>query len=212
MKTDLNCRVIFAGLSIILTVGCASLLPPSRKVSKPSGERYGVVDLTYHRDWLHTDGHSELHYWDKNGKETLVWPVLAGGVISIGTNGAVFKGYLIDGPSDRFPGMRGPIRLFGVNGVGPVIDVTDQIVFLWAKSSGTNISEAIRRSSIGRVERTNDLFVVEVFLSSGPGGRVELNESQLLDIIRETKEKGMQMKDPGSGTPFIKRAVSGFPL
>jgi hypothetical protein len=186
--------------------GCA-LLPPSKDVERPKGEGYGVVARTYHRDMMHTYSDVEVDYWDKKGKRTLIWPTLADQLVQIGTDGAVFHGHLINGPSHPYAGQRGPIRFFAVRQKGPVVDITDDVVHLWAKASGTNFSEVIRsgRQRIGNVERQGDVFSIHVGILGDGGGTVEITQDQLLNMIREAKEKGKPMKDPGTGTPYLKR-------
>jgi hypothetical protein len=185
--------------------GCA-LLPPSKQVDKPQGQGYGTIGFTYHRDTLHTYGHVEFYYWDEKGKQTLVWPTLSM-FVPIGTDKALFKGYLIDGPSDPFPGTRGPLRLFAVQGAGPVMDITDDVVHLWLKASETNFLEVIQSKCqrVLKMEQNGNNFTFEVGVIGGGSGTVELTQFHLFDLIREAKEKGKPMKDPGIGTSYLKR-------
>jgi hypothetical protein len=185
--------------------GCA-LLPPSKQVDKPQGQGYGTIGFTYHRDTLHTYGHVEFYYWDEKGKRTLVWPTLSM-FVPIGTDRALFKGYLINGPSDPFAGQRGPIRLFAVQGAGPVMDITDDVMHLWPKSNGTNFLEIIHNGwqQIWNVEQKENNFVVKVSTAGDGVGTVELTRDQLLNLIQQVKEKGEPMKDSGTGTPYLKR-------
>jgi hypothetical protein len=209
MKNINNKRIpqIVAFLLCMGAAGCASLLPPSKYVEKPKGEGYGIVARTYHRDMLHTYNDVEVDYWDKEGKRTLIWPTLADRLVQIGTDGAMFHGHLINGPSHPYAGQRGPIRFFAVRQKGPVVDITDDIVYLWTKASGTNFSEAIRngRQRIGNVEQRGEFFRIHIGIMGDGGGTLEITKDQLFDLIREAKEKGKPMKDPGTGTPYLKR-------
>ena len=60
-------------------------------------------------------------------------------------------------------------------------------------------------TSIGDLGKTANGLTVKVWVQDIGTGTIELTQDQLLNMIREGKAKGKQMKDPGTGTLYLKR-------
>jgi hypothetical protein len=190
-------------LASLAFVGCAS----SREtVSKPSGAGYGTVEVTNNRDLAHTYRRTELRYWNTSGKDTLIWSYLSNQIVYIGNDEAIFHGWLTTGSSDPDgPGRRKSERLFAVQGNGPAVDITDDIILLWAKASGTNAVDALRKAYVASLSKRTNTIEIEVAVMFGGWGTVELSQDQLNKIILQAKQTGKEMEDPGFGTPYLKR-------
>ena len=199
-----NLRLVAAALLFCLSTPGCRFLPPSKHTSGPHGQGYGTVALTYHRDMLHTYGHVELHYWNERGKRCLVWPTLSR-FVPLGKDAVLFIGYLIDGPDDPYPSRRGPLRLLAAQGPGPVMDITDDVLLLWLKPTAASFVQELASSRIDTIKKSDTGILVDVFQYPGKTGTVGLTRDQLFQIMRETKDKGIRMKDPGLGTPYLKR-------
>jgi hypothetical protein len=181
--------------------GCGHL--PSKTVHRPSGQGYGTISVTQ-PSIDEVAGHVELCYWDVNGNRTLIWPTL-NQLVPLGKDAALSQGYLINGPSDIHAGRRGPVRLFGVRETGPVVDITDDVHLLWLKPSGTNFSEALGAAGIGDVKKDGPNVSIRVYQRAEEGRTLRFAEDEILDMIRAATQKGKELKDPGLGTPYLKR-------
>ena len=203
-QTLLRLRCILL-LGLILAVSSCAL--PRRHTSKQPGARYGLVIVSFNRDLMHTLRRYEVHYWDQQGHRTLVWKYLANQLVFT-NNLALFHGYLTTGPSDPFGSTRrGEERLFAVDGSGPPADISDEVICLWARANGTNLSYALKRQAIGNITRHHDKLDIHVDLWGGGSGDVNLSWNEIADLIHHAKEDGERVKDPGFGTPYLRRKV-----
>jgi hypothetical protein len=202
-----NNKVAAQVFAIIFCVSLAGCFFSSRTEVRTAGEPYGMVDVSRTTDLIHTSTRGELYHWDKKGKKTLVWRFLSGNLVW--TNDmALFLGYTTVGPADKnSPTASDKERLFAVEGAGPVVDITDDVLRLWAAGNGINLSNALKRAFIPSLKRQGNHFKIEVELLMGSNGIVELSVEQVLDMIRLAKEKGKHLKDPGFGTPYLKSDV-----
>jgi hypothetical protein len=202
MKTK---TILFSCFVTALFGGLAGCAFSGESVFKPHEQGYDVVTISHNRDLMHTYRRSEVYYWDEHGKKTLIWRYLSDQFLY--TNDlALFHGYLTTGPDD--PGgatRRGVERLFLVHESGPAVDITEDVVLLWAHRTGTNLLLALKKGYIASLKKGDEAFEVRVGFRFGAVGTVELSRDELLKMIREAKEKGKPMKDPGFGTPYLKR-------
>jgi hypothetical protein len=191
----------FAFMLCAFMLGCAGLLPPSKLEEKPKSAGYGVVAQTYHSDSMHSYTMIELCRWDEKGRRSSLWPAL-NDFVPLSNRVVAFEGHLVDGPSDKYPGRLGPIRLFGAEDAGPVVDLSDPLISLWSKSSGTNFASAKQNGSFGTMKRRSDGLSIEIFLWPHGGGTVELTTDEFLKLIRDGKAKGTPMRDAGTKAPL----------
>jgi hypothetical protein len=198
-------RMLFSCVVTVLFGSLAGCASSGESLFKPHKEGYEVVTVSRHRDLMHEYQRGEIYYWDKNGKKTLIWRYRSNQFLY--TNDlALFHGYLTTGPDD--PGgatRRGVERLFAVQGSGPPVDITEDVVLVWAQETGTNSLLALKTGYIASLQNRDDVFQVRTGFRFGAVGTVELDRDALLKIIREAQQRGKLMKDPGFGTPYFKR-------
>jgi hypothetical protein len=193
------CYLFSAAFAITLT----SCVGPSRTVYKPKGEGYGSIDVTWRGVAGDITGYTELYYWDSRGKRTLVWPSLAR-LVPLGRNAAVFRGYLVDGPSDPYPGKQGAIYLFGVEGSEPVVQIREDIVNQWLGPSQKNLAKVLHTTDVTDIKRLDGKVRFRVRTGASEGTDLDLSDEEVLAIIRKVRERGKVVTDPGTGTPYLK--------
>jgi hypothetical protein len=190
----------------VLVTGVAGCFFPSHTEVRAQSEPYGAVYVSRTTDLIHTATRVELYHWDKDGKKAPVWRFMSGQLVW--TNDmALFLGYTTVGPTDKnSPTASDKERLFAVEGAGPPVDITDDVIRIWVESNNMDLSYTLIRTFIPSVKRQGNHFEIKVALQSGrSSGTVELSVDQVLDMIHLAKEKGKHLKDPGFGTPYLKR-------
>jgi len=189
----------------VLLTSLAGCFFPSHTEVRAQSEPYGAVYVSRTTDLIHTATRVELYHWDKDGKKAPVWRFMSGQLVW--TNDmALFLGYTTVGPADKnSPTASDKERLFAVEGAGPVVDITDDVIRLWVAGNSTNLSDALKRAYIPSLKRQDDRFEIKVKIPTESGSTVELSVDRVLDMIRLAKEKGKHLKDPGFGTPYLQR-------
>jgi len=195
-------KKIYRITTIILCSILAGCLFPSKDVSKPkSGKGFGMV--TYEYGTFDKSRRFELHYWDGKGRNFVIWKECWFQWV-IRDDIAMFHGLLYKGPLSA--STQQSDCLFAVAGNGPPVDITDSIILRYTRPIGTNISTEIYHHAIGSVQYTNNTFVIGISdLRTHTDGAVKLTDAEILNLVREAKEKGQLLKDRGWGTPYFKR-------
>jgi len=150
---------------------------------------------------------TSLEFRGADGKRLRVWPSLYG-VDSVVHGGlAVFVGdvYSKEGGSrDAHP------RLFAVESPGLPVDITDAVVWGWAKSTGREVDQALGNYSLatpaarnGRLEVKLDFWVAEG--SHWPDqGVLTLDWNQVAELLRQGKQRGVLTKDWRWHVPYVR--------
>jgi hypothetical protein len=145
-----------------------------------------------------------------DGKTTPIWPALYGVGEVIKGDMAIFvgdKAYVQPDPDD--PRGVKP-RLFAVRSPALPMDITDEVLLQWSKKSGKDFVKALDSFSMvtpveknGRLELHLEFWTEE---NDWPDKTtIQLDWSQVSDIMREVKEKGVKRQDPRWGTPYIEK-------
>jgi hypothetical protein len=151
-----------------------------------------------------------FQFRESSGKTILIWPSLYGVNNVVKGPLAIFVGdtaYVdVDGKTTR-------PRLFAVKAPELPIDITDEVLRRWSKSTGKDFAEALSRYSlVTPVERDDRLelhleFWTAEMLSEDKAwpdsGDVRLDWKQVSDIRRAEKIKGVVKKDLRWHTPYI---------
>jgi hypothetical protein len=176
--------------------GCAGL--PTKDVSKPAGGN-GFGLKVYWSGALHPHRRIELHHW-RNNKETLVWPSLTmKWVIKDNVDYALFFCWLNRGTSVDSPVA---FELFGAESSSPPVNLTSEIIRESAKARG--LSET-RKFHVCSMDEIDGKFLFGVCGQGNDETEVVMSKEQVLNMIREVKEKGELLKDPVSGAPYYQR-------
>jgi len=91
------------------------------------------------------------------------------------------------------------------------LDITDEVLWRWAKQSNDDLAKLLKNSDlfnkvhIGHFEETNSTLEFYVEILNVGNGVIRLNWNQLPDIMREVKEKGVVRKDRVWGTSYIEK-------
>ena len=92
-------------------------------------------------------------------------------------------------------------HLFTFQPPGPAIDITDQVFAIGVKEKGTMSKTA----SISSLSKLNDGVKIGVAFTGWTDQDIKLTWSQIYDIMREVKEKGVVRKDLRWGTSYIEK-------
>jgi hypothetical protein len=125
-------------------------------------------------------------------------------------NVAIFvgdKAYVSSDPDD--PRGTQP-RLFAVRSPGLPLDITDEVLWRWSKTSGKDFAKAVQLFSMATPAEKNGQLELQLEFwtqeKDWPDKTTfQLNWSQVFDIMREVKEKGTLRKDPRWGTSYIEK-------
>ena len=144
------------------------------------------------------------------GKTTLIWPSLYGVGEVIKGDVAIFvgdKAYVSSDPNDP-RGMKP--RLFAVRSPALPLDITDEVLWRWSKVTGKDYAKAVEWFSMvtpegkqGGLELQLEFWTEETDWPNKT--TVQLDWSQVSDIMREVKGKGTVRKDLRWGTPYIEK-------
>jgi len=149
-----------------------------------------------------------LNYRDPNGQTLLIWPSLFTSDEIIKGEVVIFVGdqaYVSSNPDDS-RGIKP--RIFAVQTPDPPLDITDEILWYWAKDNGKDFAKAARLFNLaalvdhgGTVEVKLEFYVNE---SGWPdNSTLQLDWNRISEIMRTVKTKGTLRKDPRWGTPYI---------
>ncbi len=149
-----------------------------------------------------------LRYREANGRIILIWPSLYGTDGAIKGNVAIFAGekaYVSSDPDDP-RGMKP--RLFAVQPPDLPLDITDEVLWRWAKASGKDFAKAARLFNLATPVAKGDKMEVQLEFWAGENGwpdsaTLQLDWNQVSDIMRTVKEKGSVHKDLRWSTPYI---------
>jgi hypothetical protein len=149
-----------------------------------------------------------LNYRGQDDRMLLIWPSLFASDEIIKGDVAIFVGdeaYVSSDPDD--PRGTKP-RVFMVKAPGPPLDVTDQVLWHWAKESGMDFDKAVRLFNLAALVNQGDKVEVQLeFYVNENGwpdnGTLQLDWNQIAEIMRTVQAKGTPRKDPRWGAPFI---------
>ena len=144
-----------------------------------------------------------------DGKTILIWPSLYGASEVIKGNLAIFVGDKAYVEPDK---VTHP-RLFAVQFPGLPLDITDEVLWRWSKTSGKDFAKALQKFSLVIPEEKNGRLELHLeFLSEGylsvekdwpDQSDLQLDWNQVSDILRAVKTKGVVEKDLRWHTPYI---------
>jgi hypothetical protein len=98
--------------------------------------------------------------------------------------------------------------LFAVKASGPPLDITDEVLWYWCKSSGKNFAKAVQLFNVATLVNQGDKVLVqlEFYVNERDwpdNASFQLDWNQISEIMRTVKAKGTMHKDPRWGTPYI---------
>jgi len=195
---------IFSLALILLGFGLAGC--QSHKVVARLGQGYQEVDharrFSFNENPL---TRTSFEYKGTHGQTLLIWPALYG-VGEIAHDGlAIFVGdraYIEAGEQVTHP------RLFAVKAPELPLDITDEVLWRWAKTSGSNFTKTRERFSlIIPEEKHGQLNLHLEFVTDDPDwpnkSALQLDWNQVSEIMDAVKKKGVLEKDLHWQTPFI---------
>jgi len=151
-----------------------------------------------------------FQYMSPDGKLTRIWPSLYGMKEVIHGGLAVFVGDQVsveDGAVNNHP------SLFAVTAPALPVDITGEVLSLWAKSSGKDFSTAKQRFTVATPEEASDGLLLHLEFASSDYLVVDKNWpdkadlkiawDQVTNIMETVKSKGGVKRDNGWHTPFI---------
>lgn len=196
--------ILCAGIIGCIITGC---IFPSRDV-EPLGNGYEEVTYTLTSISEPSASRFALQYRKPNGGTILIWSSVPSGP-DIKDNIAVFvgdKAYQRRTLSDPDPFNR---RLFTVRAPELPLDITDEVLWQWSKKTGKDFAKALEIASVVTISEKEDHHL-EIRFAFGykPDSwprLVSLDWNQILDIMREVKEKGIVRKDRVWGTSYIEK-------
>ena len=151
-----------------------------------------------------------LQYRAPDGIITPIWPALYGIGNVIKGDVAIFvgdKAYVSSDPNDP-RGMKP--RLFAVRSPALPLDITDEVLWRWSKVTGKDYAKAVEWFAMvtpegkqGGLELQLEFWTEETDWPDKT--TVQLDWSQVSDIMREVKGKGTLRKDLRWGMPYIEK-------
>jgi hypothetical protein len=155
-----------------------------------------------------TDVRVSFQHRTADGKITRIWPSLYGVDEVIQGDTAIFVGdvsFVSSNPED--PRGTRP-RLFAVRSPAPPLDITDEILWRWSKTSGKNYDAARQLFRLVTPSENDGQLALQLeFWSEArdwPDRAVlQLDWDQVSAIMNEVKTKGKLHKDLHWRTPYI---------
>ena len=151
-----------------------------------------------------------FQYMSPHGKLTRIWPSLYGVNEVIHGNLAIFVGDQVSvdsGTANNHP------RLFAVNAPALPVDITGEMLSLWAKTTGNNFTKAMQRFNLVTPEDASDGLMLHLeFISPDylvvdknwpDKSDLKLSWDQVTNLMVTVKAKGGVEKDLAWHTPYI---------
>jgi len=146
-----------------------------------------------------------------SGTITPIWPSLYGVNEVIKGDLAIFvgeRGYVDEGAKVTHP------RLFAVTSPELPLDITDEVLWRWAKATGKDSAKASAKFTLVTPAEKNGRLELRLEFSSDnkwigndkdwpDKSTLQLDWSQVAEILRAAKTKGVIQKDLRWHTPFI---------
>jgi hypothetical protein len=156
------------------------------------------------------DTRVSFQYRAPDGKISPIWPALYGVGEVINGDVAVFvgeKAYVSSDPDD--PRGTKP-RLFAVRSPALPLDITDAVLWRWSQAAGKDFAKTLDQFSMVTAAARNGQLVLQLEFWTQEKNwpdktTVQLDWSQVSDIMREVKEQGTLHTDPRWNTPYIEK-------
>jgi hypothetical protein len=198
--------LIFCLSPTLLGLGLAGCTTPG--VVQPLSNGYAEVTHPHRSMQTTGDLRVSFEHLKPDGKTVLIWPSLYGVGEVIHGDVAIFVGdeaYVSPDPDD--PRGTRP-RLFAVKSPGLPVDITDEVLWLWSKSSGKDYANTVQLIDlVTPTEKNNQLQLQLEFWTEAKNwpnkSTLQLNWQQVSDIIREEQVKGTVRRDLRWGTPYV---------
>jgi hypothetical protein len=146
---------------------------------------------------------------DPGGKAIIVWPSLYSLNEVVNDDLAVFvaeQAYIDDGQPTLRP------RLFAVKSPAPPLDITDEVLWRWSRANHRDLIKTFNRFNVAVPEEKNGGLEVHLEFWSGgyltdeqwpDTGELQLNWSEVSDIMNSVRKKGVAQKDLRWHTSYI---------
>jgi hypothetical protein len=186
-----------------MLVGCAS----SRTVT-PQGNGYEEVSHPPMSTSETATTRDSFQYRAPNGKITRIWPSLYGVNEVVKENVAIFVGdvaYVSSDPENR-KGIKP--RLFAVKSPALPVDITDDVLWRWSKAWGKDYRLAQQRFTMVTPHEKNGRLELQLEFWSDEKSwpdmtTLQLDWSEVTDIMNDVQAKGKMRKDLRWGTSYI---------
>ena len=198
---------LLTGLGLILGLG----LTGCKTQTTPLANGYERVTHPIHADFGEPQpARISFQYREASGKTIQIWPALYGVAEVINGDVAVFVG---DKAYVEADGKVTHPRLFAVKAPELPVDITDEVLWIWSKSTGKDFSTAMNQISLVTPEKKGDRL--ELHLDFWTGGSLldfkswpdksdlQLNWQQVANILHGMKSKGVLERDLRWHTPYI---------
>ena len=146
-------------------------------------------------EWIGIDSGpgGELYFKDKNSKLTLIWPFLGtGGDPMLFTNDMAF--FIADMPDEQ--GRLGSGECFAVQAPGPALDVSEDILKLWAEANNLKFQNLKRYYSPINVQEVGGGIKIHYVggerFPENPEATYIATWEQVSNIIQDVKRTGKQ--------------------
>ena len=202
----------FAARFALALLGLALAGCQTHKAVIPLSHGYQEVSHPHHA-WLDEPEPPRISFehLETDGKTTVIWPSVYGANEIIKGDLAIFvgeRGYIDEGARVTHP------RLFAVQSPALPLDITDVVLWRWAKANGKDFAKALDKLNlVTPAENTGGLEVELEFSVANKlfgdeqdwpdKGTLQLNWNQVAEILRAVKTKGVQQTDLRWHTPFI---------
>jgi uncharacterized protein YceK len=203
MTRNQTLTLIAAAILCVGLTGCGSI-----SSVESLGGGYEEVTYTQTSLLMEPDAHQiTLQYRKPNGRQIMIWPSATGGKI-VKKEVVIFeadKAWKQPKPGERWP-MKS--RLFAARAPDFPLDITDEILWRSTKSSGEDFSKLLKTATIAYFKGTNNAVEFHFGVMRQPDFpelTISLNWDQIVDIMREVKEKGVVRKDLRWGTSYIEK-------
>jgi hypothetical protein len=205
----------FSNLRLSLTVIVLSALLEgcSSKSATALGGGYEEIKIV-HKSVLMEPSliQQQLTHRDASGKRTLVWPWLRSDVFI--TNGsAVFLGDRSTTWSANDKRWGQAPRLYVVKSPEPPVEITNEVLRRWARSTGKPEQEVVKSAGlIGGEMLPNGSFDFYFEFNGGrwPGTDIVLDWAQIIEIGKLVRKDGELHKDPELHSDYIGERGANF--
>ena len=147
-----------------------------------------------------------LEYLETADKPLMIWPSLYGVDEVIHGPVAVFVG---DVPFVGQGGRGMHPRLFAVQAPALPVDITDTVLWNWAKSAHRDFNQATENFSLATPAEKDGRLELQLEFWSEAGskwpdkGTITLDWNQVNGMLLQAKQRGVLQKDPRWHTPYV---------
>jgi hypothetical protein len=196
-------RMFKNSLYLVFVFGVLALMPGCKKKPPQISPLSGGFGIG--ASWIGVDSgpSASLYFTDQNSNVTMIWPFFgpASGDISISNDIAFF---VADLPDDQ--GRVGSGAYFAVQGPGPVLNVSKDLLKIWSDSNHWDFAKIMNRySPLNEESVSNGILLDYLGWHDEPQADFVVSWEQISNIVQDVRRTGKRHVTTPPATVYLRK-------